>query len=139
MLHTSCNQILLIMWLHATNSPPQKWYWNCFIFSIDKPLLIETCENKSIRSQKKKLHKWLNSWNNKSLFRNHCKRKFKIPDIEAKWIKQVQKKRVEGSWKTFNWKAKKKLCKLDLKIWVITWILLHLTWSQRTKKMQFCC
>lgn len=41
------------MQLHATNSPMQNSHVNRFILSIDKRHIIETFENKSVRSQMK--------------------------------------------------------------------------------------
>ena len=46
------------MWLHITKSPQYNWYLNHFLLSIDKHLIFETFENKSVRlkTERKKLY-----------------------------------------------------------------------------------
>ena len=79
------------MWLHVTKCPQYNWYLNHFLLSIDKHLIFETFENKSIRLKTEKLYNKRTHETSNCLFQKPLKNKVNISDVE-KEEESVRKK-----------------------------------------------
>ena len=106
---------------------------NHLVLSIDKPLIKETFEIKSIKRKKicnKRAHEISNRF-----FKSHWKIKVKDQKFKKKKNHVVRKLR---NWITLNRKLEKGLCKLDLKSRVEDQISYPI-YLPRQKSMQFSC